>query len=308
MGITRAREVWRGVRDKGRKGMLKNLKDGRMKRVYTRVFRKEAAELDRSCVVEGTRADRKVHTTKEAVGNCQRDFFRKWFREGMPSRIWWTLGLLGVKELPHLGKGRKVCEEDYTKSSRGLMQEITEEVWDNYWGMKKRNKAADKDGTTANMFIGLMQELGDSGGKASGVKEVRTQRQFAAFRILLNLVLETGAVYESWAPEVLLTVPKVAGSEAMADVRPLGLIIILRNAFFGIQFVGVKRAQHELGVLSQNQYMYGGLRGLGTEGSRLVQNCAYEIAWVHRKSVGGGMRTRSMRLTHLPSPCTSALR
>ena len=48
-----------------------------MKRVYTRVFRKEAAELDRSCVVEGTGADRKVHTTKEAVGNCQRDFFRK---------------------------------------------------------------------------------------------------------------------------------------------------------------------------------------------------------------------------------------
>ena len=82
VGVTRASEVWRGVRDKGRKGMLKNLKDGKMKRVYTRVFRKEAAELERSCVVEGTGADRKFHTTKEAVGNCQRDFFRKWFREG----------------------------------------------------------------------------------------------------------------------------------------------------------------------------------------------------------------------------------
>ena len=166
------------------------------------------------------------------------------------------------------------------------MQEITEEVWDNYWGMKKRNKAANKDGTSANMFIGLMQELVDPGGKASGANVVRTQRHFAAFRMLLNLVLETGAVYESWAPEVLLTVPKVAGSEAMADVRPLGLLIILRNAFFGIQFIGVKRAQHELEVLSQNQY--GGLRGLGTEGCRLAQNCAYEIAWVHHKSVGGG--------------------
>ena len=62
--------------------MLKSLKDGQMKRVYTRVFRKEAAELDRSCVVEGAGEDRKVHTTKEAVGKCQRDFFRKWFREG----------------------------------------------------------------------------------------------------------------------------------------------------------------------------------------------------------------------------------
>ena len=67
----------------------------------------------------------------------------------MPSRIWWTLGLLGVKELPHLEVGRKLREEDYT--SRGVMQEITEEVWDNCWGMKKRNKAADKDGTTVTV-------------------------------------------------------------------------------------------------------------------------------------------------------------
>ena len=53
VGVTRARVAWRGVRDKGRQSMLKSLKDGQMKRVYTRVFRKEAAELDRSCVVEG---------------------------------------------------------------------------------------------------------------------------------------------------------------------------------------------------------------------------------------------------------------
>ena len=204
----------------------------------------------------------------------------------------WAAGCQGAPSI----RGRKVCEEDYT--SRGVMQESTEEVWDNYWGMKKRNKAADKDGTIANMFIGLVQELEDPGAegaqgsrkKASppGGKVVRAQKQFAAFRILLNVVLETGAIYESWAPEVLLTVLKVAGSEAMADVRPLRLLIILRNAFFGIQFVGVKRAQYELGVLSQNQY--GGLRGLamGTEGCRLVHNCAYEIAWVQHKSVGGG--------------------
>ena len=63
--------------------------------------------------------------------------------------------------------------------------------------MKKRNKAADKDGTSANMFIGLMQELADPGGGGGGWKVVRTQRHFAAFRVLLNLVLETGAVYKS---------------------------------------------------------------------------------------------------------------
>ena len=51
------------------------------------MFRKEAAELDRSCVVEGAGEDRKVHTTNEAVGKCQRDFFRKWFREG-DGRCW----------------------------------------------------------------------------------------------------------------------------------------------------------------------------------------------------------------------------
>ena len=87
------------------------------------------------------------------------------------------------------------------------MQDIKEEVWDNYWGMKKRNKAADKDGTTANMFIGLMQEVEDPGDEGAqggmkrasppGEKVARTHQQFAAFRILLNVVLETGAIYES---------------------------------------------------------------------------------------------------------------
>ena len=334
-----SRERWRQCRDKGRAAMLKTLKDGKMKAVYSRIFKQEAAELDRSCVVEGEGEERVVHTTPEAVGNCQRDFFRKWFREGdercwfiewgergevvwthplyeltpegrarrhrlvtqiglsaeeqdadfgqfmdgirhrMPEDIWWTLDLLAVKELKHLG--RRVCEADYEE--RGVMQPITEEVWDNYWGGKKRNKAADKDGTTANMFIALMCEVPN---QETGRKEVLTHRQFDVFRMLLDLVVETGAVYRSWAPEVLLTVPKVVGSEAMADVRPLGLLIILRNAFFGIQFKGVKRTQHELGVLAQNQY--GGLKGLGTEGCRLVQNCAYEMAWMEHRSAGGG--------------------
>ena len=334
-----SRERWRQCRDKGRAAMLKTMKEGKMKAVYSRIFKQEAAELDRSCVVEGEGEERVVHTTPEAVGKCQRDFFRKWFREGdercwfiewgergevvwthtlyeltpegrarrhrlvtqiglsaeeqdadfgqfmdgirhrMPEDIWWTLDLLAVKELKHLG--RRVCEADYEE--RGVMQPITEEVWDNYWGGKKRNKAADKDGTTANMFIALMCEVPN---QETGRKGVLTHRQFDVFRMLLDLVVETGAVYRSWAPEVLLTVPKVVGSEAMADVRPLGLLIILRNAFFGIQFKGVKRTQHELGVLAQNQY--GGLKGLGTEGCRLVQNCAYEMAWMQHRSAGGG--------------------
>ena len=36
VGITRARVEWRGVRDKGRKSMLKSLKDGKLKRVSAR--------------------------------------------------------------------------------------------------------------------------------------------------------------------------------------------------------------------------------------------------------------------------------
>ena len=123
------------------------------------------------------------------------------------------MDLLAVKKLKHLGQ--RVCEADY--EGQGVMQPITEEVWDNYWGGKKRNKAADKDSMTANMFIVLMCEVPN---QETGRKELMTHRQFDVFRMLLDLVVEMGAVYKLWAPEVLLMVPKVVGSEAMADVCP----------------------------------------------------------------------------------------
>jgi len=49
------------------------------------------------------------------------------------------------------------------------------------------------------------------------------------------VVVATGMVYTSWATEILLTAPKVQGSAKMVDVRPLGILMLLRNAFFGIQ-------------------------------------------------------------------------
>jgi len=221
---------------------------------------------------------------------------KEWYRAlvaTVPEEMHWVLELYGKKHLAHLG--RHIEQEDYT--NRGVMKGIGEQDWDSYWASAPANKAFDFQGLDGNMFKALRKSVEiEEGGEA--VRRVLTFSIFEQFRDLLNVVIDTGMVYKCWATEVLVTLPKVAGSSQLKDIRPIGLLSVLRNAFMAIQYKGVRRTWHELGVIASTQY--GCLTGLGTEGVRLVQNAAYESAWVHHSSIGGGNEDK-MRAFDMPS-------
>ena len=116
------------------------------------------------------------------------------------------------------------------------------------------------------------------GGDGEVRRLVRTIHEYDQFRVLLNFVLETGMVYDGWAEEVLCTLPKVVGSARLDDIRPIGLLATLRNALVGIQMRIMRQVHHDHQAISQRQF--GGLMKQGTEGVRLIQNSAYENAYI----------------------------
>ena len=104
-------------------------------------------------------------------------------------------------------------------------------------------------------------------------------------RFLLNVPIITGQVYSSWADEILLTVPKVHGSSLLNDIRPIGLIELLRNAFFGIQYATIKDTWEDLELVSTTQY--GAQRGIGTAEFRMMEVCIYETCYIDLQTASG---------------------
>jgi len=115
---------------------------------------------------------------------------------------------------------------------------------------------------------------------------VLTWKVFDVVRFLLNVPITTGQVYSSWADEILLTVPKVHGSSLLNDIRPIGLIELLRNAFFGIQYATIKDTWEDLELVSTTQY--GAQRGIGTAEFRMMEVCIYETCYIYRLPVAKG--------------------
>ena len=93
-------------------------------------------------------------------------------------------------------------------------------------------------------------------------------------------MIVTGESYEMWQDEVICTVPKVPGSAALDDTRPIRLVPILRNVFMGIQTMLMQDTWDETRLLSTLQH--GFVRKMGTQGLRLIQNTIYEFAYLFR--------------------------
>lgn len=215
----------------------------------------------------------------------------------MPEKLRWVLRLYGIKYLPHLE--RCIQQEDYT--SRGVMQQITVDSWDEYWASAPSNKAKDIQGTDGNLFKAMRTAVTIEKGEEHE-RTVLTRGVTDDFRRLLNVVIDTGMVYSDWSDELLLTLAKVRGSSKLTDVRPIGLVILLRNTLMALQYEGVQQTWHELQVMSKVQY--GSTRRLGTSQCRLLQNCAYEQSWIYKSSIGGGNEDKR-RAFDMPSQTMS---
>ena len=200
---------------------------------------------------------------------------------GIPEECRWVLSLYGRKYSPVVK--RRARQDDY--SNRGVMQEITEDMHDAYWTKKSANKAVDAMGVNANLVKALCKAVKvEVDGEEHEV--VVTWEVYEVVRFMLNVVVATGMVYTSWATEILLTAPKVQGSAKMVDVRPLGILMLLRNAFFGIQYRGVKQTWDDLQLVATNQYA--AQRGIGTTEFRFMEMVVYEDVYIFDKDIGAG--------------------
>ena len=170
----------------------------------------------------------------QLVRATEQDFQQEWFREledSVPRECREVLRWVQLKYSEVLG--RRINEKDY--EAAGVMQEIKQEIWDQYWAQKKSNKASDAEGKHSNLIKALrkwVQEGEEEGGKryppvSEGV--------FEDIRRLVNATVNTGMAPEGWREEVLCTLGKVAGSEAISDTRPIGLVDVLRNCVMGVR-------------------------------------------------------------------------
>ena len=212
--------------------------------------------------------------------------FQRWLQEvafeGVPTQCRWVLMLYGRKFSTVLN--RRVTQADY--AARGVMQPVSEGSYIQYWNKKAANKACDYYDVNANLIKALAKtvEWHDEGGYSHSA--VLTYHVFEVGRFLINVVIRTGLCSDTWLDEILLTIPKVEGSNRLLDVRPIGIIAVFRNAFFGIQYSGVKDTWEDLRLVAMTQY--GAQRGIGTMEFRLQQMTVFEHCYIYDEEVGGG--------------------
>ena len=134
---------------------------------------------------------------------------------------------------------RPLTEKDYEHREVGM--QISEERWLEYWAKAVPNTAADTAGSHNNLFKSVKKVVRC---EATGEDVAPASHVLDWFRRLLNVTLNTAHIYLDWAEEILCTLVKVTGSQAVNDTTPLGLVAILRNALEGIEF---DRIQNTLG-------------------------------------------------------------
>ena len=147
-------------------------------------------------------------------------------------------------------------------------------------------KAADGQGIHVDLFKALLKNCKRKTKEGEEYRECTTRDHMEGIRKLLNVVMLTGAVFESWQDEVMLTVPKVEGSDNIGDTRPIGLVPILRNALMGIQTMLIQDVWEETGILSPMQF--GFVRKMTSAAARLIQNVAFEAGYLYSDTIAAG--------------------
>ena len=268
----------------------------------------------RSRVVNGPRAE------SEEEKEAHMEWIEE-LKQGLPERTQWVLDLYKRKYL--VKEGKVIEEEDYrgvmdeigTLEWEAYLRDKSGNKASDYHGMHiNLLKALGKVYTDAQVDKAIEdrkaelaakakaagEKVGETGDKGEGSKVKagwgRTRKGWGDYkqqdaavdvsegmRELLNVSLVTGHVYAAWKEEVLCTIPKVSGSTHIGDTRPIGLLVIMRNAMMGLVFRRVRVVWERLGVISATQL--GGQRGMGTEEARMLQNYTFEYCYLHNEDV-----------------------
>jgi len=247
-----------------------------------REFRKELVECgDQAWPDESRNKDISAERMKE---------FEKKFEEStkdMPERCKSMLMMYGRKFSSKMN--RKVKESDY--KAAGVMQEISGEDWEKYWTKVKAHKAADGHGMHVDLIKAIKAKVLNGKEGEESAKECLTGQVFEDLRHMINVCIKTGMVYDNWKLEVLCTIEKVPGSAALCDVRPIGLLAILRNGMMGIQAQKITAFWKKTKLLSEKAY--GFVPGRQIDELRLVINTVLEQAYLQKRPIASATLDQS---------------
>jgi len=238
-----------------------------------------------------------------AVGSPERAEHEKWLEgfmekdhagEGgnaVPERCRWVLREYGRKFVASLG--RRIQQSDYIE--KGVTDPISEHEWEEVWKAAPKGKASDYHGTHNDLFKAMGKSVVHGKARGGGRRdeeaqppECKTLELLHAFRRLVNVTLDTEVVCEQWAQETLVTLPKVPGSMAIRNTRPIGLVAILRNTMMGILSHRVQRVWAELKALAALQH--GFVKGQNGDQLRVRRIIVFELKFETKGDVASGTK------------------
>jgi hypothetical protein len=179
----------------------------------------------------------------------------------VPERYRSTLDAAAVKHVP--GIPGPYTPDRYD----GCMQPVTLPAYVAYWAHTKKGTAPGGSQMSVNMVWTLQMTLNHAAngahaakylppGTAPGDKVCLTPHLFDATRVFTNLILRTGIIPTRLLAEVLYPIDKIDGLVDIANKRPIGLVEVLIQAVFGLQYAIVERTWERDGVLSTVQCGY----------------------------------------------------
>ena len=147
------------------------------------------------------------------------------------------------------------------------MQHISDSIWHAYWANNKKGTAPGSTQMSVNMVWSLQMDIDHSTnaeqakkhlppGSAQGEKVCLTWHIFDAMRTFVNLIITTGIIPTRLLAEVLYPLDKVDGLINIENKRPIGLVEVLIQAVFGLQFTLVEDSWDEHSTLSTVQCGY----------------------------------------------------
>jgi hypothetical protein len=113
--------------------------------------------------------------------------------------------------------------------------------------------------------------------------ECLTAHVFDSLRVLTNLILVTALVPAGMLRNILCLVDKVAGSHAMSNKRPLGMVEQLAQATVGPQFRIIEDTWEADEMI--DKYQAGGSRGTGCDVPVMLVTTKMEHAWIYKHTL-----------------------
>jgi hypothetical protein len=203
----------------------------------------------------------------------------------VPERYHVVLNEAAVKDVPSLQE--PLTAERYA----GCMQPIGPANWHRYWARTKKSTAPGSSQMSVNMVWTLQMDVDHSRNDEhsrkytppdlpKGEKSCLTEHIFDAFRVFVNLVIATGIAPTRLLAEVLYPLDKVDGLVDLANKRPIGLVEVVIQSLFGLQFEIVERTWERDGILSAVQCGY--TRKKTCEFPVMDLTTKAEYAYIHR--------------------------